>query len=264
MSSIDLLAKEQIQALEQAGCKFTSGGSHISRTIMLAELQQVLDTVTPGLPSDAYRSAILTANVLGKGTESTRQKSLRHLRELYGLSEAIPVFTALRRVSLADPQGLALVAFLCAWSRDPLLRATTPAVSEAAEGADVTSESLAKAIAEAFPGQYSELNQNKIARNAASSWTQSGHLIGRTKKVRRRVQPGVGAVTIALWLGDIAGFHGAACFSNPWSRLLDLSTDQARRKAMEAHRHGLLTMRAVGEIVELTFPGFPTVEHVTS
>ncbi len=121
---------------------------------------------------------------------------------------------------------------------------------------------LAKAIAEAFPGQYSELNQNKIARNAASSWTQSGHLIGRAKKVRRRVQPTVGAVTMALWLGDIAGFHGGACFTTPWCRLLDLSADQARTRAMEAHRHGLLTMRAVGEIVELTFPSLSTTEHV--
>lgn len=255
--------KNQIEALEQAGCKFTSGGSHISRTMMLAEMSIVLDTVPLGSSFDFYRAAIIERNILGKGTDSTRQKSLRHLRELYGLSEVVPLFTVLRRMYLADPQGLPLFAFLCAWSRDPLLRSTTPAISPIPEGTEVRSDSLARAIAEEFPGQYSELNQKKIARNAASSWTQSGHLVGRAQKIRRRVQPTVGPVAMALWLGDIGGFHGAACFSSPWCRLLDLSADQARIRAMEAHRHGLLTMRAVGEIVELTFPGSPVIEHVS-
>lgn len=231
---------------------------------MLAELKRVLDAVPAGSPLESYRIAVEAKNVLGKGTDSTRQKSFRHLRELYGLSEAVPLFTAFRRLYIADSQGFPLLAFLCAWSRDPLLRATTPAVSPISEGTTVSAGDLAKAIAETFPGQYSELNQNKIARNAASSWTQSGHLIGRAKKVRRRVQPTVGAVTMALWLGDIAGFHGGACFTTPWCRLLDLSADQARTRAMEAHRHGLLTMRAVGEIVELTFPSLSTTEHVPS
>ena len=258
----NVLEHYQIEALVHAGCKFTSGGSHISRTIMLPELKRVLDAVPPASSPDTYRSAVLTSNVLGKGTDSTRQKSLRHLRELYALSEAVPVFAVLRRLYLADPQGLPLLAFLCAWSRDPLLRSTTPAVSPISEGTEVSSGDLAKAIAETFPGQYSELNQNKIARNAASSWTQSGHLVGRTKKVRRRAQPTVGAVAMSLWLGDVAGFHGATCFTSPWCRLLDMGADHARTRAMEAHRHGLLTMRAVGEIVELTFPGFPAIEHV--
>jgi hypothetical protein len=258
-----LWTREQIEALGQAGCKFNPGGSHISRTIMLAELNLVLDAVPTGSPPDSYRSAIVAHNVLGKGTDSTRQKSLRHLRELYALSEAVPIFAVLRRLCLASPQGLPLLAFLCAWSRDPLLRATTPAVSPVHEGMEVNSGDLARAIAEAFPGQYSEINQSKIARNAASSWTQSGHLVGRTRKVRGRVQPTLGAVTMALWLGDIAGFHGAACFTNPWCRLLDMGADHARTRAMEAHRQGLLTMRSVGEIVEITFPGFPTIEHVS-
>jgi len=259
----NLWTKEQIEALEQAGCKFIPGGSHISRTIMLAELKRVLDVVPAGSHPDSYRVSIGAQNVLGKSTDSTRQKSFRHLRELYGLSENIPLFAVLRKVYAAEPKGLPLLAFLCAWSRDPLLRATTPAVLPVHEGTEVSSGGLARAIAEAFPGQYSEINQNKIARNAASSWTQSGHLVGRTRKVRGRVQPTLGAVTMALWLGDIAGFHGAACFTSPWCRLLDMGADHVRTRAMEAHRRGLLTMRSVGEIVEITFPGFPAIEHVS-
>ena len=98
--------KEQIEALAQAGCKFTPGGSHISRTVMLVELKQVLDAVPSGSPPDTYRSAILALNVLGKGTESTRQKSLRHLRELYALDEATPIFGLLRKLHAVDAESL--------------------------------------------------------------------------------------------------------------------------------------------------------------
>lgn len=248
--------KEQIEGLNQIGCKFTSGGSHISRTIMLAELEQVLDAVPSGSASDTYRTAILTLNVLSKNTESTRQKSLRHLRELYALDEATPIFGLLRKLHAADAASLPLLAVQVAWARDPLLRATTPPVINASEGERVETASLAQALEDAFPNQYSELNRNKIARNAASSWTQSGHLAGRGKKTRQRIEPDVVAVTMAFFFGAIAGYHGAAVFSNPWCRLLDLTPDRAKRMGLEAHRAGLLNLRAVGEVVELSFPLF--------
>ena len=248
--------KEQIEALAQAGCKFTPGGSHISRTIMLAELRQVLDAVPSGSPPDTYRSAILTLNVLGKGTESTRQKSLRHLRELYALDEATPIFGLLRKLHTMDSTSLPLLAVQVAWARDPLLRATTPPVIDTSEGERVATASLAQALEAAFLNQYSELNRNKIARNAASSWTQSGHLAGRARKIRKRIKPTAVAVTMAFFFGDIAGYHGAAVFSNPWCRLLDLDCDRAKVMGFEAHRAGLLNLRAVGEVVELSFPLF--------
>lgn len=252
----NLLTKEQLEVLEQVGCKFTPGGSHSSRTIMLAELRQVLEAVPSGWPPDAFRSAILTLNVLGKGTESTRQKSLRHLRELYALDEATPIFGLLRKLYTRDSASLPLLAVQVAWARDPLLRATAPAIMDASEGERVETASLAQALEAAFPNQYSELNRNKIARNAASSWTQSGHLAGRARKTRQRIKPTAAAVTMAFFLGDIAGYHGAAVFSNPWCRLLDLSPDRAKVLGFEAHRAGLLNLRAVGEVVELSFPLF--------
>jgi len=104
------------------------------------------------------------------------------------------------------------------------------------------------------PNQYSELNRRKIARNASSSWTQSGHLVGRVKKIRQRIKPTVVAVAMAFFLGDIAGYHGAAAFSNPWCGLLDLNADRAKAVGFDAHRAGLLNLRAVGEVVELSFP----------
>src|SRR5208337_397729 len=137
-----------------------------------------------------------------------------------------------------------------------LLRATTPPVMDASEGERVEPTSLAQALGAAFPNQYSELNRNKIARNAASSWTQSGHLVGRAKKTRQRVQPTAVAVAMALFLGDMAGYHGAEVFSNPWCRVLDLNPDRAKAMGIEAHRTGLLNLRTVGEVIDLSFPPF--------
>jgi hypothetical protein len=250
----NFLTKDRIEALEHVGCKFTPGGSHISRTIMLAELKLILEAVPPGSSPDTYRSSILTSNVLGKSTGSTRQKSLRHLRELYALDEATPIFGLLRRLHTLDAASLPLLAVQVAWARDPLLRATTSPIMDASEGERLETASLAQALEAAFPNQYSELNRNKIARNAASSWTQSGHLAGRARKTRQRIKPTVVAVTMAFFLGDIAGHDGAAVFSNPWCRLLDLNADRAKATGFEAHRAGLLNLRAVGEVVELSFP----------
>lgn len=240
--------------LTSFGFKLSSGGAHISRTMMLEELDAVLTTVPVGSDVADYRDAILQRNVLGKTTDSTRQKSLRHLRELYALDEAIPLFGILRKLHAIDATSLPLLALQVAWARDPLLRATTSPVMEASEGERVETASLAQAIGVTFSNQYSELNRNKIARNAASSWTQSGHLLGRTKKTRRWLNPSVVAVTMALFLGDIAGYHGVTIFSNPWCALLDLNADRARTMAQEANRAGLLNLRAVGDVVEMSFP----------
>ena len=241
-------------ALEKFGLKFSSGGAHISRTMMLSELGAVLASVPQGSGAADYRDAILRRNILSKTTDSTRQKSLRHLRELYALDETTPIYGVLRKLHATDPASLPYLAVQVAWARDPLLRATTQAIMDAAEGERVDVASLARALEVAFPNQYSELNRSKIARNAASSWTQSGHLAGHLKKIRQRLKPTIVAVTMAFCLGDIAGYHGAAVFSNPWCRLLDLSADRAKAMGFDAHRAGLLNLRAVGEVVELSFP----------
>jgi hypothetical protein len=222
--------------------------------MMLAELEAVLAAVPVGSGIDDYHEAILQRNVLGKATDSTRQKSLRHLRELYALDEAKPIFGLLRKLHATDAASLPLLAVQVAWARDPLFRATSQPVMDASNGERVETASLAQALETTFPSHYSELNRKKIARNAASSWTQSGHLAGRANKIRQRIKPSVVAITMAFFIGDVAGYHGAVAFSNPWCRLLDLNADRARAMGQEAHRAGLLNLRAVGEVVELSFP----------
>ncbi len=242
--------------LEAFGFKLTEGGAHISRTLMLKEINRVLGSSVPEANSEDYQRAVISENVLGKATETTRQKTFRHLRELYALSPKVPIFSIYRELMKFDPQSEPLLSLLIAWARDPLLRATTPAILGATIGDQVRSDDVQQALTEAYPHQYSANNIGKIARNAAFSWTQSGHLTGRTKKIRSRVQPRPTALTFALILGHVAGAAGAQLFSSMWCRLLDLNPSEARSLAEQAHRQELLTLRALGSVVEITFPRF--------
>jgi hypothetical protein len=52
-------------ALETFGLKFSSGGPHISRTMMLTELSAVLANVPRDSGAADYQEAILQRNVLG-------------------------------------------------------------------------------------------------------------------------------------------------------------------------------------------------------
>jgi hypothetical protein len=222
--------------------------------MMLQELGRLLHAAPRDSAASAYANAVVAENVLGKATESTRKKSLRHLRELYGLAPTLPLFRAFREFLALDAAAEPLLALLCAWTRDPLLRATTPPVFSAAAGEPVSSLALAEAVNDAFPDRYTLLNQRKIGRNAASTWTQAGHLRGLTKKIRAKVDARPAAVSFALWIGTAAGLAGEALLASPWCRLLDLTAVQARSRAGEAHRHGLLNLRAAGSVIEITFP----------
>ncbi len=99
--------------------------------------------------------------------------------------------------------------------------------------------------------RLSDSTLDKVIRNAASSWSQSGHLGGRTFKVRHRVCARPAAVAFALYLGTALGFRGDELLSSGWIKALDCVPSQALDLAMEAKRLGLLDLRVAGDIFEL-------------
>lgn len=82
--------------LASFGIKASAGGSHNCRTMMLAEITRLLALAPPTATIQEYSAAVVEQNVLGKNTESTRHKTFRYLRELYGLSPSLPLFAAYR------------------------------------------------------------------------------------------------------------------------------------------------------------------------
>jgi hypothetical protein len=244
------------------GLKAGDKGAHTSRTMMLAELSALL-AVCDGDQSKAdYFEAIIEDNALGKNTVATRKLTAQRISELYSLDRSIPLFRLLLRVWNLDLEGQPLSALLVALARDPLLRATSSSVLDLSRDQPFDREKMKSDLASSIGDRLNESTLDKVVRNAGSSWTQSGHLEGRTLKKRCIVKPTIGPVTMALFLGYIQGFRGTGLLTSFWCRVLDSSPQQISRIASTASMAGLLTFRNAGEVVEVSFPDLLTSSEI--
>jgi len=243
--------QENNRALVTGGMRMGAKGTHSSRTMMLAELTDLLDAVPAEADYPCYAKAVVEENALGKQTAANRRHSLQHLRELYGLDRHLPLFRVLRHLWVADEAGRPLLAILCALARDPLLRCTAPTVLALTPGAELMRSNLLDTIRNAAGSRFNDAVLDKVARNAASSWSQSGHLNGRVRKVRTRVTPTPGALALAIWLGALEGAAGLPLLESRWARVLDRNSHELLSLAFQAHRLGLFHARAGGGAVEI-------------
>ena len=237
--------------VERAGFRFGARGTHSARTIMLRDLTELLAAVPSDAAREEYAAAIVEENVLGKPTWVTRNVSRKYLTNLYGLDPGLPLFRVLRRLWEADPAGRPLVALLCALARDPLLRSTAAHVLSLGEGEELLRAPFSTVIRGAVGRRHNDSVLESVASRAASSWTQSGHLEGRMRKVRRRVAPTPGAAAMALWLGELQGLAGLSLLDSDWAAVLDRAGPAMLPFALEARRYGLIHARAAGNVVEI-------------
>ena len=234
-----------------AGLRFGAQGTHTSRTMMFEELQEVFGVTKSDAKREDYAFAIIEANCLAKPTAATRRLTNQRLGELHGLDPSIPLFRVLRRLWDIEPDGHRLLALLTAIARDPLLAASALAIIFLPINADFQRDSM-KASLQRFVGcRLGESTLDKVCRNAASTWTQSGHLEGRTFKRRRSVQATPAVLAYAMYLAHAAGFRGSEIFSSAWVRVLDCEPSTARQLALEAKRAGLIDLLISGDVVEL-------------
>jgi hypothetical protein len=239
--------------LRGIGFRWGEKGTHTSRTIMLEELRAVLANCRPDAMRDEYLAAIHEDNCLGKRTVATRKLSSQRLSELYALDPEVSLFRVMRRCWYADRDGQPLLALLLALARDPLLRASAPPVLRMRSGEELARQQMTDAIGRAVGNRLSESTLDKVVRNAASSWTQSGHLKGRGRKVRQTVRPTAVATAFALFLGYITGKRGTMIFESLWAQALDASAGDLINLAMDARRLGFLDMSQSGGVVEVAF-----------
>jgi hypothetical protein len=90
-----------------------------------------------------------------------------------------------------------------------------------------------------------------LAQNCASSWTQSGHLSRRVKKVRAHPRTTPVAAAYAALLAWLAGFGGPALIASPWMDVLDVSPHERLSLLRRAESLGLVRVRAAGDVVEV-------------
>ena len=232
------------------GMKLSGGGAHQSKTMMFRELEALIRT--GALTPEQFRTAAIDENAMGKATSNTRKLTFRHLASLYGLLDQPPLTRAFLKIWARDVQGRRLQALLVALARDPILRTTAPATMLGSVGQSVQYPQLLVTLLAAFPGRFSEKTLRSLAQNCASSWTQSGHLVGVVKKLRQRVKPTSATVAFAALIAVASGFGGPAILSSGWIRALDLEPDQALDALRRAEAIGLARVRSAGDVTEIS------------
>ncbi|MBW4655643.1 MAG: hypothetical protein KME20_21780 [Kaiparowitsia implicata GSE-PSE-MK54-09C] len=253
--------------LSAFGFRLTGGGAHQSKTMMRQELERLL--IPSRVTGDDLRSAAVEENALGKSTTNTRRLTFRHMVSLYGLVEQPPLTQVFLKLWQSDGEGHKFQALLVSLARDPILRETAPVVLSSAIGEYIYRSQFEHALSSALPDRFGEKTLRSMAQNCAATWTQSGHLQGSVKKVRRRVAPTPAAVALAALLATVAGFGGPAILSSIWMQILDLSPDQALDQLRRAEAIGLARVRSAGDVTEISIRqpmaatlGVRELEHV--
>jgi hypothetical protein len=221
--------------------------------MMLDELRATLADAPTDASRAAYVAAIVEHNRLGKPTSATRVLSAQRLSELYALDPDVPLFRIMRNLWPLDERGQPLLALLVALARDPLLAATAPAVIPLRAGEEFARGPMRQALRNAVGLRLNDDTLDKVARNAASSWSQAGHLTGRTFKVRQLVQPTFPTVALAMLLAYTCGGRGEALLDSDWLKAIDCQPSQARSLAIDAKRHALIDLRMAGEVIDVDF-----------
>ena len=216
---------------------------------------RVLESVGVGPTPADYERAVLEDNVLGKDTVGiTTEDAALPARALRAAPDSL-LFRALGDLWNDDPAGQPLLAGLCALARDPVFRASAPAIFESEPGDEVTSADLAAAVDESFPESYSDATLAKIGRNTFSSWEQTGHLeaVARTRKVRRRAVCTASTTAFALFLGHFEGVAGEPCSTRSGRGRSIIRERISIDLAVVASQRSLIDFRHSGGITEVKF-----------
>jgi hypothetical protein len=209
-----------------------------------------------------YLKAIIEDNCLNKRTQSSRQLTYRDLVKLYALEPTAAVFRVFLFFWQRDQQGRPLLALLCGYCRDALLRLSAPFILNFSEGAVVDRVILEEYIEHHHPGRFSPATLKSTAQNINSSWTQTGHLQGRSRKMRTYAIATPGSVSYALLLGYLTGVRGESLFQTEFTKLLDCSFEQAATLAEDASRRGWIVFKRIGKTIEVLFPNLLTSQEM--
>ena len=238
------------ELLVRFGFRFGRSGVHQSKTMMLQELSALFEAA-PDPGSADISDMILNQNILQKKTGSVRRLALERLNGLYGLASGTLIGRVLACLWQRDTVGRPLLALLAALVREPPLRDTATAVLDATLGSEVRWPDFASRFEALHPGRYSAKMLRSMSQNCASTWTQSGHLLGRVKKRRGRTVASPFAAAYAALIGELAGFGGATLLASPWIRILDCSETETMALLRQAESFGLLRIRSAGDIIEI-------------
>jgi len=119
-------------------------------------------------------------------------------------------------------------------------------------GEELARQQIIDVLRESTRNRLNDSTLDKVVRNASSSWTQSGHLKGRVRKIRQKVEPTPVVTAYALLLGYLLGARGHGLFKTLWTKVLDTPREELISLAMDAKRFGFLAISYSGGIIEVS------------
>ena len=249
--------------LSRFGFSFGRGGAHSSRTMMLDELRALLSHVGDPEASKAdYLHAIDEENCLGKRSRKTRILTYRHLVDLYSLDSSMLLFRAMLYFWQRDPVAQPLLALLCTYARDAVFRSSATFILKVRPGNEIVREELESCLDALEPGRFSKATLKSTAQNINATWTKSGHLKGKRRKIRTQAEPTEGSISYALLLAYLTDARGNSLFRTEYIKLLDCSFEQAIELAEKSARKGWIVFKRVGDVMEVLFPNLINAQEM--
>jgi len=197
---------------------------------------------------------VMEENITNKRTKSNILQTNNALTSLYSFNIEYPPFRVLQYFwNIVDERQKPLLAFLFAYGRDYLLFESTDVVLTTTIGEKVLTSKLEENLEKYHPNHYSENTRRSIAQNIASSWKQSGYIIGKVKNIRTKTSPDYYIVTFALILAYLDGIRGDFLLASKWIKVLDITESEVRELAIEAARRDLLQYNFAGGVTTFSF-----------
>jgi hypothetical protein len=135
------------------------------------------------------------------------------------------------------------------------LRAGAAAVLDASLGERVRWPLIAAAFEARAPARLSEKMVRSLAQNAASTWTQTGFLMGAVRKERVRARPTPTTAAYAALIASLCGFGGVRLVESRWLDVLDRPVEDRIALLRQAEGLGLARVRSVGDVFEVDVRG---------
>ncbi len=231
-----------------------SGGANTSHTIVVDALSSLLAAVPVNADADAYESAAIEDNALGKSTDGSRRRTFRYLKELYLLRPDSLLFRALRDLWPMDPAAarswpdrahwLAIACFVRA--------APHPGLQSRRRHGGC---GLRRGRRRALPGELrrQHARQDRTEHLLLVAADRSSHReLPRPQATSTRRLPSDERRLRAL-LGHLEGVRGLALLDTVWARTLDQPIAHLQDLAVAASQQGLVDVRSLGGVFEVDF-----------
>jgi hypothetical protein len=223
---------------------------HGARTMMFSELEKVMAySIDTGLYMDA-----MGENVFGKKSSNGIKQTKGFLKRLYGFELTNQSFVAFEYFwKCCDSSERPIIALIYAINQDELLAESLDVLRKVILGEKVTIEKFEEVIERYHPNQYSPKTRRSMAQNIASSWKQSGFILGKVKNIRSQPDITYRVACFAFLLAYLKGGRGEFIWNSIGVNALCLPESKLRELALECARKDFMQYQYAGSVTAISF-----------